>query len=109
MRPIDADVLIVDFEETLQWLTNLINSTNDEDVRVLATREKGMLMAVMRGVQNAPTIGTDSAKHGRWLKSEWGWPDRSVHCSECGFTRKDGSGKKWKRCPICETIMDLEE
>ena len=49
----------------------------------------------------------------KWLKSEWGYPDRILTCSICGFEydSADYNSKKFKQglfnyCPNCGANME---
>lgn len=55
-------------------------------------------------LRKLPTIEAEVVKRGRWLvrhKGQNNWVD----CSECGTV----GSPFWKRCPVCEAKMDLEE
>lgn len=52
----------------------------------------------------------------KWLRSEWGYPDRTLTCSKCGFEydSTDYNSKKFDQkvlpnCPKCRSRMRLEE
>ena len=51
----------------------------------------------------------------KWLKSEWGYPDRTLTCSRCGFEydSTDYQTPKFEQkllphCPNCGAEMKLE-
>lgn len=51
----------------------------------------------------------------KWIKSEWGYPDRTLTCSLCGYAydSADYNNPKFKQkvlpyCPNCGEKMDLE-
>ena len=47
-----------------------------------------------------PAADVEVVRHGSWIeKGRW------VHCSECGAVGMFN----WKRCPHCESKMDLED
>lgn len=50
-----------------------------------------------------PTADVVEVVHGEWVKSKWGYPDRTLTCSECG----EGIDKKpaFPYCPRCGAKM----
>ena len=51
----------------------------------------------------------------KWLRSEWGYPDRTLTCSKCGFEydSTDYNSQKFKQkvlpyCPNCRRKMKLD-
>ena len=51
-------------------------------------------------------VGEASAvKHGRWITRHSGLTENWVDCSECGTV----GSPHWKRCPVCEAKMDLQD
>jgi hypothetical protein len=64
---------------------------------------------VMVWIDNAPTIDPESLRpKGKWLKSEWGYPDRTLTCSACGFEYDSAYYKQklFRYCPNCGAKME---
>jgi hypothetical protein len=68
------------------------------------------LIMVFRWVREAPTIDPESLRpKGKWLKSEWGYPDRTLTCSACGFEYDSAYYKQklFRYCPNCGTKLGV--
>lgn len=53
---------------------------------------------------------TRSSATAKWLRSEWGYPDRTLTCSKCGYEydgSKNGKQKVLPHCPGCGRKMRL--
>lgn len=68
---------------------------------------------VVQKIDEAPTADVVEVVHGEWLKSEWGYPDRTLTCSLCGFQYDSADYKTPKfnqkvlpYCPHCGARMD---
>ena len=66
-------------------------------------------------LDECPTADVVEVVHGEWLKSEWGYPDRTLTCSLCGFQYDSADYKTPKfnqkvlpYCPHCGARMDGE-
>lgn len=60
-----------------------------------------------------PTADVAEVWHGEWIKSKWGYPDRTLTCSLCGFEYDSADYKTQKfeqkvlpYCPNCGARMD---
>ena len=54
--------------------------------------------------------GGSDVRHGRWEQcvEDWRQQIEGDKCSVCGFEHYGASTKKYKYCPNCGTLMDLE-
>ncbi|MBR3924479.1 MAG: hypothetical protein IKJ45_15275 [Kiritimatiellae bacterium] len=65
---------------------------------------KAKYEALVKAVDNAPTIDAEPVRHGRWIHDI----NNLYGCSEC-MTRETMSHKNLKKfCPNCGAKMDLE-
>lgn len=55
-------------------------------------------------IKTIPAADVAPVRHGRWIVRNKGL-NNWVDCSECGTV----GSPHWKRCPVCEAKMDLEE
>ena len=65
-----------------------------------------------RVVETIPAADVRPVMRGEWLKSEWGYPDRTLTCNVCGFEydSTDYNHPKFQQkllhyCPNCGATM----
>lgn len=64
-------------------------------------------------IMEVPAADVVEVVHGEWIKSKWGYPDRTLTCSVCGFEydSTDYNTSKFEQkvlphCPVCTAKMD---
>ena len=61
-------------------------------------------------IADFPAADVAPVRHGRWEQcfEDWRQQIEGDKCSVCGFEHYGASIKKYKYCPNCGTLMDLE-
>ena len=100
MRPIDADALIEDFEnsgwQNLSWVAKHHWSH--------AVQLKDLLVKI---IGQSPTISSEDLRpKGRWIYLGESLFDTVYKCSECGHPEKMNKKCKKKYCPSCGAKME---
>ncbi len=119
MRPIDADVLVVELQkdealfdnEAMVARENSIKYT-DNYAKIMRSRANGIRDAIIE-VYDAPTIDIDRLK-GKWIEHKWkeyneelmmSFPCHNYECSECSFHAYEPTNF----CPNCGANMRERE
>lgn len=90
-----ADVRLIDANALAQRFSALQEGAN--------LRDHVYLLGVLSVIDNAPTIETAQAAHGKWLV--YGIEHKSCKCSVCG----DVYAYLYNYCPNCGAKMDVKE
>lgn len=96
MRPIDADELKKKAKLRGHCISLLVTAFN--------------MCVDVHDIDNAPTINPEDLRpKGKWIPSEFGFPDRSKKCSRCGEYEEPRTEKKKPfpdYCPNCGAKME---
>lgn len=65
-----------------------------------------MKAAVLREIENAPTIDAEPVRHGHWENIPG--MNNTVFCSECLAAANKELAMKYKGCPFCLARMDAD-
>ena len=91
---ISRSALIEKCNETIEWLTGIIHRMNDAEGQMLATREKGAFMEILRELEKAPSVDAVPV----------------VRCKDCVHWAE--APREWygKDCGLCTNcIMDTNK
>ena len=94
MRLIDADSLKCKFEKAQA------KALKDDRLDLF-----GALVAIIRAVDEEPTVDAEPVRNGRWEKSPTG-NGFFVYCSECGAAADVFLAHRYKGCPFCLCEID---
>ena len=97
MNPIDGDKLFAFLKEQKVKETGAFSKGLNKGLRIA--------MSVVNNKEITLPWEVERVHYGHWVPRHSGLTENWVDCSECGTV----GSPHWKRCPVCEAKMDLQD
>ena len=97
---ISRSALLDSLKESKEGLQKIYEGLHYEIEKRLCGAQLTTFIETILRVKEAPTVDAEPVQHAKWVNRH-GY----TACSNCGFFGYE----VWKRCPVCECKMDLNE